>query len=136
MVEMQLENERVERLRVRQVGEDWIRAITDGALERLESYCQPEVVSQLLTPKRYLNFENVTDLEAKVRQWFGQYSHIQVEDSRVELVGERLGIFYRFLLPEQEGWSRIEQQLFCTLQDGRIAQFTSVVQRVPTGGVE
>ena len=31
-----MENERVERLRLRQVGEDWIRAITEGALERLE----------------------------------------------------------------------------------------------------
>lgn len=121
MVEMLLENERVDRLRLRQVGEDWIRAITSGALDRLEGLCQPQVASQLLTPKRYLNFENATDLTTKVRQWFGGYSHIQVEDSRVELIGERLGIFYRFLVPEQAGWSRIEQQLFCTMQDGKIA---------------
>lgn len=121
MFEMQLENSRVERLLVRQVGEDWIRAITDGAPERLEGLCLPEVVSQILTPKRYLNFDNATDLAAKVHQWFGKYRAIQIEDSRVELVGERLGIFYRFLLPEQEGWSRIEQQLFCTMQDGKIA---------------
>ena len=132
MVEMLMENERVERLRLRQVGEDWIRAITEGELERLESYCQPEVVSHLLTPWRHMNFDNVTDLVAKYRQWFGECSDFQVEHSRVEQVGERLGISYRFLLQEQGGWYVVEQQLFCTMQGGRVTQFTSVVQRVPT----
>ncbi len=122
MVEMLMENERLERLHLRQLGEDWIRAITDQALERLERFCHPEVLSQMLTPKRYLNFDNITDLVAKFRQWFGECSDFQVEHSRVELVGERLGISYRFLLQEQEGWYTIEQQLYCTIQGGRIAQ--------------
>ncbi len=56
MVEMQMENERVERLRLRQMGEDWIRAITEGAPERLEHFCQPEVVSQMLTPEAIYEF--------------------------------------------------------------------------------
>ena len=101
MVEMLMENERIERLQLRQLGEDWIRAITEGALDRLEHFCQPEVVSYLLTPKRYMNFDNVTDLVAKYRQWFGECSDFQVEHSRVELVGKRLGISYQFLLQEQ-----------------------------------
>jgi len=121
MVEMLMENERIERLQLRQLGEDWIQAITDGELERLERFCQPEVLSQLLTPKRYINFDNVTDLVAKYRQWFGMCSDFQTEHSRVELVGERLGIFYRFLLQDQGVWCRIEQQLYCTMQGGRVA---------------
>jgi TusA-related sulfurtransferase len=121
MVEMLLQDERVERLRSLQVGEEWIRMIVEGKPEQLESFCQPAVVSQILTPRRYLNLENAADLAARFRQWFGNYREIQVEESRVELVGERLGIFYRFLLREPEGWSMIAQQLFCTMQEGRVA---------------
>lgn len=122
MVELPMENERVERLRLQQVGEDWIRAITDGDLERLKRFCLPGVVSQLLTPKRFMNFDNVMDLIAKYRQWFGECSDFQVEYNRVEPVGERLGIFYRFLLQEQGSWERIEQQLYCTMQGEQVAQ--------------
>lgn len=120
MVEMLMENERFEQLGLRQMGKDWIRTITDGTLERLERFCQPEVVSQLLTPRRYEYFENVTDLVAKFRQWFGECSDFQVEHSRVEQVGERLGIFYRFLVQKQGGWYIIEQQSYCTVQGGRM----------------
>jgi tRNA 2-thiouridine synthesizing protein A len=137
MVEMLMENERVERLRLRQVGEGWVRAITEGALERLERFCQPEVVSHLLTPRRYINFENVTDLVAKYREWFGECSDFNIEQSRVELVGERLGIFYRFLLQKQECWYVIEQQSYCTMQDGRITHLhllCSGFQPVALGG--
>jgi TusA-related sulfurtransferase len=59
---------------------------------------------------------------AKYRQWFGECTNIQVEGSRVERVGERLGIFYRFHLQEHDEWFDIEQQLYCTLKDGRVEQ--------------
>jgi TusA-related sulfurtransferase len=137
MVEMLMENERVERLRLRQVGEDWIRAITERELERLENYCQPEVVSHLLTPRRHMNFENVTDLVAKYRQWFGECSEFQVEHSRVEQVGERLGISYRFRLKEQGAWYVVEQQLFCTMKSGWVTHLhllCSGFQPVGLGG--
>jgi TusA-related sulfurtransferase len=122
MVEMVLEDERVKRLRLRQIGEDWIQAITAGELERLEGLCQPDVASQILTPKRYITFDNVADLIARIRLWFGDCRNFQVEHSRVEPIGERLGISYRFLLQEAEVWEAIEQQLNCTIQGGRIAR--------------
>ncbi len=137
MVEILAENEPMERLRLRQMGEDWIQAISEGTWERLEQFCLPEVVSQLLTPRRYLNFDNASDLVAKLRQWFGDCSHFQLEDSRVEQVGERLGIFSRFLLQKEGNWYVIEQQIFCTFQDERIAQINllcSGFQPVRVGG--
>ena len=122
MIEMHMENQRVERLRLRQLGEDWIRAITEGALERLEQYCQPEIHSRLLSPTQFVTFDTSTDLMVKAHQWFGECSDFQIEQSRVEMVGERLVIFYRFFLQEQGGWFTVEQQLYCTMKDGRIAQ--------------
>jgi TusA-related sulfurtransferase len=122
MVEMVMEDERVERLRLQQIGEEWIQAITGGEMERLEGLCQPDVASQILTPRRYIAFDNLTDLIARIRLWFGDCRDFQVEHSRVEPIGERLGISYRFLLQEAEVWEVIEQQVNCTLQDGRIAR--------------
>ena len=122
MVEMRMENERVERLRLRQLGEAWIQALTRGALNTLGTFCQPDVHSRLLSPNRFVTFDSADDLVVKFTQWFGECSNFTVEHSRIELVGDRMGIFYRFLLREQGQWFVVEQQLYCTLHDGRIAQ--------------
>ncbi len=65
---------------------------------------------------------NAADLVAEFRAWFGSCSDYKVEASRNDRVGEKLGIFYRFLLQDEGDWYRIEQQLYCTLKDGVVAQ--------------
>ncbi len=122
MLELQMENERVERLRLQRFGEDWIQAIQDRDFQRLEQFCQSGIVSHLLTPKRSVSLENVADLIAKYRLWFGECVNFKLETSRIERVGERLGIFYRFHLQEHDDWYDLEQQLYCTLKDGRVEQ--------------
>lgn len=121
MIEMQKENKRVDNLRLLQVGKEWTQAITDGALDRLEPLCQPQVISKLLTPSRYENFDTATDLVAKFFQWFGECSDFQLEHSRIEMLGERLAISYEILLQEQGRYYKVEQQLYCTMQGERIA---------------
>ena len=115
MIEMKMENEQV-----LEMGEDWIAAITEGAFNRLEGFCQPEVTSTLLLPKRVMTLDNAVDLAAKYREWFGSCTDFRVEGSRVNRVGRRLGIFYRFRLWDDEAWYTIEQQVYCTLKDGRV----------------
>lgn len=122
MVEMRMENERVERLRLRQLGEVWIQAVIRGSLDALGTFCLPDVHSRLLSPSRLVTYDSAVDLVAKFYQWFGECSNFTIEHSRIELVGERLGIFYRFLLREQGQWFVVEQQLYCTLHEGRIAR--------------
>src|SRR5512142_93317 len=107
---------------LQRLGDQWIRSITDRAVERLEQFCTPDVSFQFLTPKRFATLDNVADLVARFRQWFGECTDFQLQSSRIDFVGERLGIFYRFLLQEDGTWYNIEQQLFCTLQGGRISQ--------------
>ncbi len=115
MATMETMDERVELL-----GRGWIRAITEGAPDRLQEFCQPDIASSVLTPKRYVNLDNVADLVAKYRLWFGECTDFQVLDSRVGMVGDRLGIFYSLYLQEHGDWYRIEQQLYGTLRDGRV----------------
>ncbi len=119
---IQIREEQSEVANLQHLGEQWIHSITDGAIERLEEFCDPNVSFQFLTSKRFVALDNVTDLVARFRQWFGECTNFQVQASRIDVVGERLGIFYRFLLMEHEAWYNIEQQLFCTLQGGRITQ--------------
>jgi TusA-related sulfurtransferase len=120
MIEMEMEKERVERLHLQQLGEDWIQAITGGTFGRLEGFCNPEITSTLLTPKRVTTLDNAVDLAAKYQEWFGACTNFQVEGNRVNRVGQRLGIFYRFRLWKDEAWYTIEQQVYCTLKDGRV----------------
>jgi len=122
MIEMRIENKQVEHSPEQQLGEDWIRAIADGALDRLEAFCLPRVNSRLLTPGQFTNLDRAADLVAKYKDWFDGCTDFQVEASRVERIGKRLGISYRFLLRDHEDRYRIEQQLYCTLKGGRVQQ--------------
>jgi len=125
MIEMEMENQRVERLRSQRPGKDWIQVIAEKQLGRLEQFCQPGIVSRLLLPKRFVNLDSAAALVAEYHDWFGDCTDIQLEASRVGWVGERLGIFYRFrLLPRRR--RLIEQQLYCTLKDGRVERLNSV----------
>ena len=122
MIETRIENKRVADLPEQQLGEDWIRAIADGTLDRLKVFCQQNVNSRLLTPGQFTNLDKAADLVAKYKDWFDGCTDFHVEASRVARVGKRLGISYRFLLRDHGDWYRIEQQLYCTLKEGRVQQ--------------
>jgi TusA-related sulfurtransferase len=135
MIETQMKDRQVTLSSEQRFGEDWIRAIAEGALERLETFCQPRVNSRLLTPGQFTNLDKAADLVAKYSDWFEGCTDFEVEASRIDRIGKRLGIFYRFLLRDRDDWYRIEQQLFCTLKDGRVQQLhllCSGFQRVET----
>jgi TusA-related sulfurtransferase len=119
---MEIEDERARDLALQSIGDGWVRAITEDALDRIQPLCAPEVVSVILTPKRYMTLEGVGALAAKYHDWFDSCTDFQLITSRVGWVGERLGIFYSFLLQDGGDWYRIEQQLYCTLSDGRVAK--------------
>src|SRR5512143_1991809 len=120
MIEMQVESERVLELGMRQLGEDWIRAIVEGRLDRLKEFCEPDVVARLLLPRRFVTVSKPEDLVAEYHDWFDEYTTRRLEASRIELVGEKLGIFYRLHLETAaEAWA-IEQQLYCTLEGPRV----------------
>ena len=105
-----------------QQGEDWIQAILDQDFEHLTAICYPDIVSTLLLPKRIAHLESVTDLAKEVEDWFGEYDLLEKELSRVAMVGEKLAIFYRLRCIVSGGVDTIEQQLYCTVRDGRLVQ--------------
>ena len=123
MTELQ---EKTRRERMQQLGEEWVRAITEGTLERLEQLCHPDVSSRLLTPKNFFRYETAGELISKYRQWFGDCGSFHIEHQRIETVGERLGISFRLLLLEEGTHYIVEQQLYCTLQGDCIASLQAL----------
>lgn len=117
MVGLQINDQTALRL-----GEEWIQAVVEKDFQRLSGLCQPDARSQVITPSRVQTLENAPGLARKVEQWFGACSSIQIEQSRVAMVGEKLAIFYRLSFVEDGEPYTAEQQLFCTLHEGQIAQ--------------
>jgi TusA-related sulfurtransferase len=105
-----------------QVGEEWIRALVEKDIRRFTRFCHPDVHSSLLTPYKYSSLDTALDLFQKVEQWFHEADTMDIEQERVEMVGERLAIFYRLRIEEHRQPFTIEQQLYCTLRDGRVQQ--------------
>ena len=105
-----------------QLGQEWIEAIIHKDFDYLTTLCQPDVSSSLLLPKRFITYDNVDDLTAKVKDWYGEYDSIAEEQARVALVGQKLGIFYRLNCKEIGASFTIEQHVYCTVRDGRIEQ--------------
>ncbi len=136
MIETNTDNAGFEPMSEQQLGEQWIRAIAEDALERLEQFCQPKLLSRLLLPGGLVTVHNVADLSAEYRAWFGGCTDFKLEASRIARVGEKLGIFYRFLLQDHGEWYRIEQQLYGILQDGRVAHLHLVCSGFQPVGAE
>lgn len=109
---------------VQRVGEEWIRAVVEKDFPRLAGICQPDVHSRLMTPGRLDTLENVSDLTRKVEGWFHECHSIQKEQARVAMVGEKLSISYRLRFEEEGMPYTAEQQLYCSLRDGRIDQLS------------
>jgi hypothetical protein len=122
MIETKMEYERVGHSSEQQLGEAWIQAIADRKLDRLAGFCSPRLSSRLLLPSGLATVDGAADLVARYMDWFGSYTTIQVEASRISPIGSKLGIFYRLLLKDGEASERIEQQLYCILKDGYVAQ--------------
>lgn len=122
MTDTTMQMPQVEDVTEQKLGEDWIHAITDGALGNLAQLCAPRILSRLLLPAGLVTVHSAGELVAEYRAWFGSCTDFKVEASRVDRVGQRLAISYRFLLRDQGDWYRIEQQLYCSLKDGRVQQ--------------
>lgn len=103
-----------------QLGEKWIRALLEKDFQRLGEICSPDVHSRLMTPKQVYALDNSSDLRKQVENWFHECTSIQLEQSRIEMVGRKLAISYRFHLVKDEMPHIVEQQLYCSLNDGLI----------------
>ncbi len=122
MIDTQTKGASLKPMNEQEFGQAWIKAITDGALDRLQELSHPKVLGRLLLPAGLTTVHGAAELVAEYRAWFGSCSDFKLEASRVEHVGQRLGVFYRLHLLDQGFPERIEQQLYFWFKDGRVQE--------------
>jgi ketosteroid isomerase-like protein len=76
------------------------------------------------------------DVGALIAMWFGDSTVLEVAETQTMQIGDRLRISYRFTGIENDEPFVVEQHLFCTVRDGRIAQADLLCSgfRPPPGG--
>ncbi len=108
--------------RWQKTGMTWIHAIADHDFQQLSRVCQPDVSSRLVIPSQVNTCENINSLIGAIQGWFGSTSQTQVEYARVDQVGHKIAINYRFTFQEEGEWRTAEQQVYGFLRDGLISK--------------
>jgi hypothetical protein len=60
------------------------------------------------------------DAAERLRAWFGDADPLELVDSEIEPLADRLHVRYRFRAFEEGRWHLVEQQLYCDVEGGRI----------------
>jgi len=103
------------------VGERFVAALRQQSWADLADCFHDDVIFNALIPG---GLRGATDRAAAARylqQWFGDADQLVLMTSRIEPMHDRLHITYRFRAHE-DLWYVVEQQLYCTIRDGRIAR--------------
>ncbi len=103
------------------LGESFLEALEEQDFGRLETLFAPQVRFRALVPGIC---EGKTSGEATswLRRWFGDADKFQVLQSAADQVFDRLYLRYRLRVHDAGGgWQVLEQQAYCDVRDGRIA---------------
>jgi hypothetical protein len=95
------------------IGEQDAGAIAD-------CFC-PDAQIRALTPLGIHEREGADEAAALIARWFGDSTELDLVATRTDEVGGRLYLAYRFEGVEDGEPYVVEQQLYCTLEDGKIA---------------
>jgi TusA-related sulfurtransferase len=102
------------------VGQNVLDALKARDFDRIRSSFHPQVEFKALVPRGIREGANPEEATAWLQQWFGDADEYEVLASSVDQVVDRLHIAYRIQLRKPAGWRVIEQQAYCTLQEGLI----------------
>lgn len=103
------------------VAEEFIGALTQRDLERLEACFQPEARLRALIPSGPEERLGSATIAAQFIDWFRQASDLQIIEQMTDTISDRLHIRYRFRETYSDGDTDvIQQDAFCDIKGGRI----------------
>ena len=89
---------------------------------RLTGMLAPDVRMRALVPSGPVELAGAEAAVARFATWFADWAALEVVHSGDDAVGDRLHLFYRLRVRRPgDPWKVIEQHLFCTVDEGRIA---------------
>lgn len=104
------------------LGQSFLESLAAQDFERLETLFSPQVRFRALLPPRTCDEKTAGAATGWLRRWFGEAGTLQVLQSTAAQVFDRLYLRYRLRTHDAaNGWRVIEQQAYCNVQDGHIA---------------
>jgi len=102
-------------------GEDFVVALSDRDSERLEACLHPDVRMRALVPSGFREDRGPEAVASRFKSWFAEAESIQVLETKVYRVADRMHVRYRFREHYSDGESEIiEQDAYCDLREGTI----------------
>ncbi len=103
------------------IGTDFVAALATHDLARLQACFQAEVKFRALVPGDLREGLGPEEATGWLLKWFGDADEVTVLTSSVEWMADRLHVAYRLHVRTKLDWDLIEQQAFCTVDNGLIS---------------
>jgi ketosteroid isomerase-like protein len=104
------------------VGERLVAAIAAQDEAAIAACFAEDAELRALSPPGLRERNAGAEAGALIAMWFGDSTVLEVAETQTMQIGDRLRISYRFTGIENGEPFVVEQHLFCTVRDGRIAQ--------------
>lgn len=101
------------------IGTVFVAALARQAWSELAACLDDAVQFRALIPSGLRTAEDRISAAYYFQKWFGDADQLVLLSSQVNLFLDRLHLTYRFRAHEDQ-WYIVEQQAYCTVQDGRI----------------
>ncbi|MFZ0544124.1 MAG: hypothetical protein WAM60_01710 [Candidatus Promineifilaceae bacterium] len=104
------------------IGESFLESLAAQDFDQLENLFSPQVRFRALLPPRMVEEKTASAAVSWLRRWFGGADTLEVIQSTSDQVFDRLYLCYRLRTHDpMNGWRVIEQQAYCDMQDGHVA---------------
>ena len=106
--------------------EGFAEAIAAQDLESLAWCLHPDVRFRALTPNHTFGHFGSDSAIATIQGWFDNVSILELIGSGIEPIGDRVRVSFRFRLFADGIWSVMEQQAFCTIDEGVVTDISLI----------
>ena len=104
------------------LGTRLVRAIAEQDESALAECFSPDAELRALTPNGLRERAGASEAASLISRWFGDSTELQLLDARSEEVADRVHVSYRFAGVEEGEPYLVEQQLYCTVADGKVTR--------------
>ena len=104
------------------IGQQLVQAISSQDEAAIAACFAQDAELHALVPRGLRERSGAADIGSLIAGWFGDSSELDLVESRVEDVGDKLHVAYRFEGVEEGEPYVVEQHVFCTLAGEQIAR--------------
>jgi tRNA 2-thiouridine synthesizing protein A len=106
-----------------QVGERFLRALTERDSSALAACFDAGMTFRALVPRGLLDADGATETAQYFQRWFWSADRLDVLDTRIDLLADRQYLAWRFRVHDSSGTQVIEQHAFATIDTDRFVAF-------------